>query len=135
MQNQKKLTAAITIVFLLVPVLSSFISTVHLISFFELGNYTWMSILLAICYEIGSITSFITPFILTKINKNLLWSIFIILVVLQIFGNVYFSFNYINMQLVTNPLWLTSFQEFVAYFVGSDVALIKIIISALIGIK
>ncbi len=63
-----------------------------------------------------------------------MWSIFIILVLLQILGNVYFSFNYINVQLVHNPKWLTSFQELVAYFVGSDISLIKIIISCLIGI-
>lgn len=120
--------------FLAVPLFSSFISTIHLVELFALGNLDWISIILACVYEVGSIAAFIVPFVLTKSNKTLLWSIFILLVTMQILGNVYYGFAYINFKLSVDPNWLSSFKELMSYFIGNDQALIKIVLSCLIGI-
>lgn len=135
MKNYKNyIRILIVILFLIVPFISSFISTIHLIDFFLLGNTNFIAILTAIVYEIGSIASFIVPFVLKKINKSLIWTIFLILASMQIFGNIYFSFDFINQQLIQNPNWLGSFQELVSFFVGNDSSLIKFVVSSMIGI-
>jgi len=132
--RKKYIKTLIIILFLAVPTFSSFISTIHLINLFSLGNNTWISIILSLVYEIGSLAAFVTPFVLTKLNKPLLWSVFIILVFLQILGNVYYSFEYINIQLISNPQWLDSFKELSTYFVGNDISQIKIFLSSLISV-
>jgi len=120
--------------FVSIPFLSSLISTIHLIGLFNLGNHEWMSITLAIAFELGSIASLLILTILDKINKSMVMSIFVILVIFQILGNVYFSFDYINQHLLINPNWLGSFQELVSYFVAGDQTLMKLLVSCLVSI-
>jgi hypothetical protein len=121
-ENKKDFVRKIIIgTFTSIPLLSSLISTVHLIDLFRLGNPDWMSWTLAIAFELGSIASLLILVILDKINRSMVMTIFIILMIFQILGNVYFSFDYINKQLAIDPLWLGSFQELVSYFVDGDV--------------
>ena len=54
--------------FIAVPLLSSIISTVHIVDLFSLGNPSWISLSLAIAIEVGSIASFMTLSILGKLN-------------------------------------------------------------------
>jgi len=120
--------------FVSIPFLSSLISTIHLIGLFNLGNHEWMSITLAIAFELGSIASLLILTILDRVNKSMVMSIFVILVIFQILGNVYFSFDYINQHLLMNPNWLGSFQELVSYFVAGDQTLMKLLVSCLVSI-
>lgn len=119
--------------FISVPILSSLISAFHLISFFNVGNEVWISYLLALVFELGSISSFLVLSILPKINKTLLWSVFFILAGLQILGNVFYSFEFISNQFISNPQWLTSFTKFFQFFsLNLDEA--QILFSMLIGV-
>ncbi len=123
----------VLIVFISVPVLSSIISSIHLVEFFNLGNEPWISIILAVAFELGSIASFLALGLLKNVNKTMLWVIFSILVFMQIIGNVYYSFNYINQQLLIDTNWIKSAIEFLSMF-GIYVDEGKMILSTLIGL-
>ncbi len=134
-ENKKELVKNIIIgTFTSIPLLSSLISTIHLIDLFNLGNPSWMSLTLAIAFELGSIASLLILVILDKINKGMVMTIFIILMIFQILGNVYFSFDYINKQLAMDPQWLGSFQELISYFVSGDIILMKVVVAFLVGV-
>lgn len=82
--------------FVALYILTSAISTIHVIDFFELSNPRWMAITLAIGFEIGAAASLASLIIMDKINKTLVWSLFIAITLMQINGNLYYAF--INMQ-------------------------------------
>jgi hypothetical protein len=76
--------------------LVSIISTIHVIDFFELSNPRWMAITLAVGFEIGAAASLASLIIMDRMNKTLVWSLFIAITLMQINGNLYYAF--INMQ-------------------------------------
>lgn len=76
--------------------LVSIISTIHVIDFFELSNPRWMAITLAVGFEIGAAASLASLIILEKMNKTLVWSLFITITAMQINGNLYYAF--INLE-------------------------------------
>lgn len=120
--------------FLFVPLLSSLISTIHIVDFFELGNYVWMAYVLAAAFEIGSIASAIAITALDKISKFAVWSIFVILVFFQLLGNIFFSFDFVTRMEMNNPDYLLIVQEFLNYFYEFETAQdFKVTLSILIG--
>jgi hypothetical protein len=74
----------------------SVISTIHVIEFFSLSNPQWLSISLAIAFEIGAAASLASLIVLDKMNKSLVWGLFIILTCMQMMGNTYYAFT--NLQ-------------------------------------
>jgi hypothetical protein len=104
--------------FIVVPIISSAISALHIVDFFTLGNPTWLSIALAIAIELGSIASFLTLSILDKLNKTIVWTVFIILFFMQMIGNMYFSYDYITASIATDATWLTAFKDMIEFFLG-----------------
>ena len=122
--------------FLVVPILSSFISTVHVVSLFSLGNVLWMSIFLAVVFELGQLSSLLALAVLDKINKSLVWGIFILLALMQIVGNVYYTFDFIGNRLAENPEWLFSAGELVNRFTFNDVLVedVRFYVSLIIGV-
>jgi hypothetical protein len=103
--------------FTLVPFISAGISTIHLLNLFDLGNANWLSILLSIAFEIGSISAFLMMSEFKQKHTFLKWFIFLILFFMQIIGNIYYSFEFINMSLKENPLFLESFTELANVFI------------------
>ena len=73
--------------------LVSIISTIHSIDFFELSNPRWMAITLAIGFEIGAAASLASIIVMEKMNKTLVWTMFIIITAMQINGNLYYAFT------------------------------------------
>lgn len=119
--------------FLIVPLLSSLISTYHLYDFFILGNPKFVSFLLSLAFELGAIASFLyIEKIENTYNKIIFWVLFL----MQIFGNVYFSFNFSSLKLIENPQWMASFREIYEIFfeVGKSDSIIKLILSLIIGL-
>jgi len=80
--------------FVTLYLLVSVISTIHVISFFELSNPQWLAISLAIAFEIGAAASLASLITLDKMNKGIVWGLFIILTFMQAMGNTYYA--YIN---------------------------------------
>ena len=82
--------------FVTLYLLVSVISTIHVISFFELSNPQWLAISLAIAFEIGAAASLASLITLDKMNKGIVWGLFIILTVMQAMGNTYYA--YVNLE-------------------------------------
>ena len=120
--------------FLFVPLLSSLISTIHIVDFFKIGNFIWMAYVLAVAFEIGSIASAIALTVLDKISKFAVWSIFIILVFFQLLGNIFFSFEFITKMQMENSEYLNIVSDFLNYFYEfDDPREFKVTLSILIG--
>lgn len=120
--------------FLSVPAISSIISTIHLIDLFNLGNPTWLSILLAVTFELGSIASLLAISVIDRIKTGAIWFIFFILSGLQIIGNVYYSYSFTSDQLLSNPIFLTNFMDLFSFITGEEIRDVKIFLSCIIGI-
>jgi hypothetical protein len=71
----------------------SVISTIHVIDFFKLSNPSWLAISLAIAFEIGAAASLASLIALDKMNKTLVWGLFITLTLMQMMGNTYYAFT------------------------------------------
>ena len=74
----------------------SVISTIHVIDFFLLSNPKWLAVSLAIAFEIGAAASLASLIVLNKMNKVLVWALFIILTAMQMMGNTYYAYTQLN---------------------------------------
>jgi len=82
--------------FVLLYVVVSGISTIHVVDFFQITNPKWLSIFLAIAFEIGAAASLASIIVLDKMNKFIVWSLFFILTAMQAIGNTYFSYTHLS---------------------------------------
>jgi hypothetical protein len=93
MQKENKLTKNFIIgTFVTLYVMVSIISTIHVIDFFELSNPKWLAVTLAIAFEIGAAASLASIIALKKMNKGIVWALFILLTLMQAMGNTYYAF-------------------------------------------
>lgn len=102
----------------------SLISTIHVIDFFKISNPDWLAICLAIAFEIGAAASLASLIVLEKMNKTIIWALFVLLTAMQAMGNTYYAY--------TN---LTDFQEWVELFglVEEDLIYQKRLLSIISG--
>jgi hypothetical protein len=56
----------------------------------------WLSVSLAIAFEIGAAASLASLIIMDKMNKSLVWGLFFILTAMQMMGNTYFAFGHLQ---------------------------------------
>jgi len=97
MENENKLTKNFIIAtFVTLYVMVSVISTIHVITFFELSNPKWLAITLALAFEVGAAASLASIIALKKMNKTIVWVLFFILTAMQAMGNAYFA--YVNLK-------------------------------------
>jgi hypothetical protein len=135
MKNKKLLRSLIIGCFVAVPLISSIVSTFHLVDLFALGNPMWIAVTLAVAIEIGSVASFLTLSILKKLNRAVVWMIFLVLFFMQIVGNVYFSYDWIGQEMLKNSSWIQSFKDMSEWFLGElEVLDVKMYLSLLIGV-
>jgi hypothetical protein len=104
--------------FLSVPIISATISAFHLEGFMRLGNPTFLSVTTAIAYEIANVTAMFIFVMLPRINRSFVWISFIMLVVMQVVGNVFFSYDYIIRNV--NPEHLSSWYSMTNYLFDSS---------------
>jgi hypothetical protein len=82
--------------FVTLYLLVSVISTIHVIDFFRMSNPNWLAISLAIAFEVGAAASLASIVALQKMNKGIVWILFILLTLMQAMGNTYYA--YTNLQ-------------------------------------
>jgi len=82
--------------FVTLYLLVSIISTIHVIDFFKLSNPTWLAVSLAIGFEVGAAASLASLIILEKMNKGIVWGVFILLTAMQAMGNTYYAFSHLE---------------------------------------
>lgn len=97
MQKENNLTRNFIIgTFITLYVMVSIISTIHVIDFFELSNPKWLAVTLAIAFEVGAAASLASIIALKKMNKGIVWALFILLTLMQAMGNTYYAFVNLN---------------------------------------
>lgn len=99
MKTQKKSKAIKYFVigtFMSLYILTSVVSTVHVIDFFELSNPKWMAVTLAVGFELGAAASLASLITLDKMNKPLIWTLFIVITLMQMQGNMYHAYSNIE---------------------------------------
>ena len=82
--------------FVLLYLVVSVISTIHVVDFFEITNPKWLSIFLALAFEIGAAASVASIIVLDKMNKFIVWSLFFVLTAMQAIGNTYFAYTHLS---------------------------------------
>jgi len=93
----KKTTSYFVIgTFVTLYLLVSAISTIHVIDFFKLSNSDLLAISLAVAFEIGAAASLASIITLEKMNKGIVWGLFIILTLMQAMGNVYYAYTHLE---------------------------------------
>ena len=87
------------ILFAILYISVALVSTFHAISFFGLANNSWVSVMLAITFEIGQAAVLFSILIgASGKNKIIPWILMCVLTLVQILGNVFSSYEY----LITN---------------------------------
>jgi len=82
--------------FITLYLLVSIISTIHVIDFFKMSNPQWLAISLAIAFEVGAAASLAAIIALQKMNKTIVWLLFIILTAMQAMGNTYYAYMHLD---------------------------------------
>lgn len=82
--------------FVTLYLLVSIISTIHVVDFFKLSNPTWLAVSLAIGFEVGAAASLASIIVLDKMNKGIVWGLFILLTAMQAMGNTYYAFSHLE---------------------------------------
>lgn len=118
--SKNNIKKSIVIWFLSIPFAASIISMVHIVSFFEIGNVGWMAIVLAITFEVGAMASLVSFSVIheLKSGKYSIYFVFIILFLMQMIGNVYYSFDYVTKMVIEDANWIVVFKEFLDITVG-----------------
>lgn len=97
MREENKLTKNFVIgTFVLLYIMVSIISTIHVIDFFKLSNPEWLAITLAIAFEVGAAASLASIIALQKMNKGIVWALFFILTAMQAMGNAYYAYVHLE---------------------------------------
>ena len=111
MNNKQKTSWWIVVAFVLVPLIVSVVSTIHVISFFTLSNFSLLSVILAIAFEIGALSALAGLIVMDKINKSTVWFIFILLTLFQMMGNTYYSYDTVSFKMISNSGLIKNFSE------------------------
>ena len=82
--------------FVTLYLLVSVISTIHVVEFFSLSNPNWLAISLAVAFEVGAAASLASLITLEKMNKGMVWGLFIILTLMQAMGNTYYAYTHLH---------------------------------------
>ena len=107
MKGKNWLNIVVISIFVILYGLTSAISMIHIVDFFELSNSYEMSWIISIAFEVGAAASLAALTILDKLKRELVIGIFVLLTALQIMGNVYYSFT--NLDLVEIKDWIDLF--------------------------
>ena len=94
--REKAIRNFVITTFVSLYVITSIVSTIHVIDFFKLSNPTWLAVSLAIAFEIGAAASLASLITLDKMNKGIVWSLFIILTLMQAMGNAYYAYIHLR---------------------------------------
>jgi len=133
--NKQKASWWIIIAFMIVPLVTSLVSTIHVVSFFELSNYYALSIILALAFELGALSSLAGLVAMDKISKSTVWAIFILLTIFQMMGNTYYAYDTTTIKMGHAPNLIKNFTELFGFDIydNSDVIFVKRIVAIFSG--
>jgi len=122
----------------LIPILSVVIMSIsHVISWYDLGNPVSWAIYLSVAIEIFALASVSAASI--NIKKGSIWALFILVTLIQIVGNVYFTFQEIDVTAEGFKSWveliapwftdwdITDHRRFLSYIQGGTLPFMSLI--------
>lgn len=129
--KNKLLYSGLIFTFIILYGATAFVSWYHSITFFNISNETWLSVLLSFVAEVGQASVLFSILLTANKNKILPWAIMIILTSLQVIGNVVSTYKYI---VTSNTEDFLYFQNSILFWVetGSP-ELFKVIIAWISG--
>ena len=121
------------------------VSTIHALDFFGLANNSWMSVILAISFELGQAAVLFS--LLTskhERSKFMPWVLMTIFTLVQVLGNVYSSYKYIlthspeNLRFFKEPIFIwTDLPDeqatvIVTYIVGAILPICALLLTSMV---
>lgn len=113
---------------------TAFVSWYHAITFFNIANAMWLSVILSFVAEIGQ-ASVLFSILLTELKKTshiiLSWTIMILLTTLQVIGNVVSSYEWITTH---GGAGVEAFQKSILFWMAAaDPEIFKVVIAWITG--
>jgi hypothetical protein len=130
--RNKWLYNGLIVTFIILYAVTAFVSFYHAITFFNIANAVWLSVLLSFVAEIGQASVLFGILLSENKNKFLSWFVMIILTSLQVIGNVVSSFDWIINH---NDVGLAGFQRSILFWVqtGGDQETFRVIVAWISG--
>lgn len=135
--------------FALLYIATGFVSTWHAVALFSLANPEWIAVILAIVFEIGQAAVLFSILTVNPEERHWIqWGLMIILTVVQVMGNVYSSFSYIEMhgegsmnftkailfQSPEDPLFDATTQNiFISYIIGAILPIVALLLTSIVA--
>ena len=117
--------------FAVLYIATAFVSWYHAITFFNIANAIWLSIILSFVAEIGQAGILFAILLSKNKQKFLSWITMVLLTSLQVIGNVVASYKFI---VISNSTDFTFFQKSILFWVQTDnPEMFKIIIAWIAG--
>ena len=133
------------ILFAILYISVALVSTFHAISFFGLANNSWISVMLAITFEIGQAAVLFS--ILTGAsgkNKIIPWVLMCVLTLVQILGNVFSSYEYLithsgdNLRFFKEPIFVwtdlpdNQCNVILTYIIGAILPIVALLMTSMV---
>ena len=133
------------ILFAILYISVALVSTFHAVSFFGLANNSWVSVMLAITFEIGQAAVLFS--ILTGAsgkNKIIPWILMGVLTLVQILGNVFSSYEYLitnsadNLRFFKEPIFVwTDLPDdqcnvILTYIIGAILPIVALLMTSMV---
>lgn len=125
------LYSGLMITFIILYGATAFVSFYHAVDLFLIGNTIFLAIILSFVAEIGQASALFSILLTKNKHKILTWSVMIILTTLQVIGNVFASYDFIEKH---NSAGVSVFQRAILFFMPSgDPEIFKVIIAWILG--
>ena len=133
------------ILFAILYISVALVSTFHAISFFGLANDSWVSVMLAITFEIGQAAVLFS--ILTGAsgkNKVIPWILMCVLTLVQVLGNVFSSYEYLitnsgdNLRFFKEPIFVwtdlpdNQCNVILTYIIGAILPIVALLMTSMV---
>lgn len=129
--RNKWLYNGLIITFIILYAATAFVSFYHAITFFNIANAIWLSVILSFVAEIGQASVLFSILLTDNKNKFLPWAIMVILTSLQVIGNVVSSFDWIISH---NDAGVDGFKRSILFWVQTgDPEMFRVIIAWISG--
>ena len=133
------------ILFAILYISFALVSTFHAVSFFGLANNSWISVMLAITFEIGQAAVLFS--ILTGAsgkNKVIPWILMCVLTLVQVLGNVFSSYEYLitnsgdNLRFFKEPIFVwtdlpdNQCNVILTYIIGAILPIVALLMTSMV---
>jgi len=129
--RDKLLYGGFIITFIVLYAATAFVSWYHAITFFNIANAVWLSVLLSFVAEVGQASVLFSILLSDNKHRFLSWAVMIILTTLQVIGNVVSSYDWIVKH---GAAGVEAFQKSILFWMTvADPEIFKVIIAWISG--